>query len=101
MFSALPVIKDCLDRREQVDFNVKKGIEIRPLKSGGSGVQSYSKRNPRQMPTALEAGTLNAHGIAGLHAALDYLTETGIDTIREKEQALMWEFYEKVRKIPG
>ena len=80
---------------------VKKGIEIRPLKSGGSGVQSYSKRHPRQMPTALEAGTLNAHGIAGLHAALDYLTETGIGTIREKEQALMWEFYEKVRKIPG
>ena len=80
---------------------VKKGIEIRPLKSGGSGVQSYSKRHPRQMPTALEAGTLNAHGIAGLHAALDYLTETGIDTIREKEQELMWEFYEKVRKIPG
>ena len=57
---------------------VKKGIEIRPLKSGGSGVQSYSKTHPRQMPTALEAGTLNAHGIAGLHAALDYLTETGI-----------------------
>ena len=23
------------------------------------------------------------------------------NTIREKEQALMWEFYEKVRKIPG
>lgn len=80
---------------------VKKGIEIRPLKSGGSGVQSYSKRHPRQMPTALEAGTLNAHGIAGLHAALDYLTETGIDTIRAKEQALMWKFYEEVRKIPG
>lgn len=38
------------------------------------------------MPTALEAGTLNAHGIAGLHAALDYLTETGIDTIREKNR---------------
>ena len=94
-------MEDCLDRREQVDIHVKKGIEIRPLKSGGSGVQSYSKRHPRQMPTALEAGTLNAHGIAGLHAALDYLTETGIGTIREKEQALMWEFYEKVRKIPG
>ena len=25
------------------------------------------------MPTALEAGTLNGHGIAGLHAALGYL----------------------------
>ena len=91
MFSALPVIKDCLDRRRTSGLYVKR-IEIRPLKSGGSGVQSYSKRHPRQMPTALEAGTLNAHGIAGLHAALDYLTETGIDTIREKEQALMWEF---------
>ena len=53
------------------------------------------------MPTALEAGTLNAHGIAGLHAALDYLTETGIGTIREKEQALMWEFYEKSEKFQG
>ncbi len=56
---------------------------------------------PGRCPLLLEAGTLNAHGIAGLHAALDYLTETGIGTIREKEQALMWEFYEKVRKIPG
>lgn len=58
------------------------------MKSGGSGVQSYSKTHPRQMPTALEAGTLNAHGIAGLHAALDYLTETGIDTIRRKRTGI-------------
>lgn len=52
---------------------VKEGIQIRPLKTGGSGIQTYSKEHPVQMPTALEAGTLNGHGIAGLHAALGYL----------------------------
>ena len=46
------------------------------------------------MPTALEAGTLNGYGIAGLDAAIGYLEETGIDTIRAKEQALMKRFYE-------
>ena len=80
---------------------VRTGLQLRPLKSGGSGVQTYSKRHPQQMPTALEAGTLNGHGIAGLDAALDYLMRTGIDIIREKEQKLMWQFYEGIREIPG
>ena len=53
------------------------------------------------MPTCLEAGTLNAHGIAGLLAAIEYIQETGIDTIREKEQELMWNFYKQVKNIPG
>ena len=78
---------------------VRKGLEIRPLKTGGSGVQTYSRRHPDKMPIALEAGTLNAHGLAGLNAALDYLKETGIPFIREKEQELMWNFYEKVADI--
>ena len=80
---------------------VREGIEIRPLLSGGSGVQTYLRSHPPQMPTALEAGTLNGHGIAGLGAAVKYLQETGLDTIRQKEQALMRVFYEAVREIPG
>ena len=80
---------------------VRTGLQLRPLKSGGSGVQTYSKKHPQQMPTALEAGTLNGHGIAGLDAALDYLMRTGIDIIREKEQKLMWQFYEGIREIQG
>lgn len=79
---------------------VREGIQIRPLKCGGSGVQTYSKTHPSQMPTALEAGTLNGHGIAGLNAALDYLEKTGIDKIRHREQELMWRFYEGVKDIP-
>lgn len=80
---------------------VREGVTVRPLLSGGSGVQTYSKTHPAQMPTALEAGTLNAHGLAGLRAAVDYLLETGIDPIRKTEQDLMWEFYRQVREIPG
>ncbi len=79
---------------------VRKGIAVRPLKCGGTGVQTYNKSQPAKMPTALEAGTLNGHGIAGLHAALEYLEETGIDRIRAREQELMWKFYEGVKDIP-
>ena len=80
---------------------VRKGLVIRPLKSGGSGVQTYSKTHPIEMPTALEAGTLNGHGIAGLHAAVEYLEKTGVNNIRDREQDLMWRFYEGVKDIPG
>ena len=80
---------------------VREGLSVRPLKSGGSGVQTYSKIHPAEMPTALEAGTLNGHGIAGLHAALEYLEKTGIDSIRNREQDLMWRFYEGVKDIPN
>ena len=80
---------------------VREGVEVKPLLSGGSGVQTYLRSHPPQMPTALEAGTLNGHGIAGLGAAVRYIQQTGLDTIRAKEQALMWEFYTRVREIPG
>lgn len=80
---------------------VREGVEVRPLLTGGSGVQSHSKTHPIQMPTALEAGTLNAHGLAGLNAGVGYLLETGVDVIRQKELDLMWAFYEGVNAIPG
>ncbi len=80
---------------------VREDVQVRPLLSGGSGVQTYLRSHPPQMPTALEAGTLNGHGIAGLGAAIRYIQETGLDNIRQKEQELMWEFYTQVREIPG
>ena len=78
---------------------VREGVSVRSLKAGGTGVQTYSKTQPTQMPTVLEAGTLNGHGIAGLHAALEYLEEYGIDNIRARDQELMWRFYEGVKDI--
>lgn len=80
---------------------VRSGVEIQPLLSGGSGVDTYNPRHPSRMPTALEAGTLNGHGIAGLGAAVGYLEETGLDVIREKELSLMRRFYEGISAIEG
>ena len=80
---------------------MREGVEVRPLKSGGSGVQTYRKEHPPEMPTALEAGTLNGHGIAGLNAAVAYIQEMGMDVIRKREQELMRRFYDGVKEIPG
>ena len=80
---------------------VAKGVDIRPFKVGGSGVQSYGRTHPEEMPTRLEAGTLNGHGIAGLGAGADFILETGIDTIRDHEIILAKRFYEGVKDIPG
>ena len=80
---------------------VKEGIEIRPFKVGGSGVQSYSRTHPAEYPTRLEAGTLNGHGIAGLGAAAKFISETGVDNIHAKERSLMLRFYEGVKNIEG
>lgn len=78
---------------------VRNGISLRPLKSGGSGIHTYEKKHPSQMPTALEAGTLNGHGIAGLGAAVAYLQREGLENIRKKEQNLMERFYMGLKKI--
>ena len=80
---------------------VREGLTIRPWKVGGSGVQSYSRTHPMQMPTCLEAGTLNGHGIAGLSAAVDFINEVGVNAIHEREMMLMRRFYEGVKNLPG
>ncbi|MBQ7230822.1 MAG: aminotransferase class V-fold PLP-dependent enzyme [Oscillospiraceae bacterium] len=80
---------------------IREGVEIAPFKVGGSGVHSYDKEQPKTYPTRLEAGTLNAHGIAGLSAAVDYLNEVGIGTIQAHEMHLMRRFYEGVTAIDG
>lgn len=80
---------------------VREDLRIRPLKSGGSGIHTYEKKHPSVMPTALEAGTLNGPGIAGLGAAIRYLTTKEMAKKRQTEQALTKYFYEKVSRIPG
>ncbi len=80
---------------------VRKGLEIRPLLSGGSGIVTYEKEHPKVMPAALEAGTLNVHGLAGLRASLSWIRERGVDALREQELRLMREFYDRVSVIPS
>lgn len=80
---------------------VREGIAIPPFKVGGTGVQSFLRSQPAEMPTALEAGTLNGHGIAGLLAALQYIEDTGIGEIRRKADALARRFLLGVGSVEG
>ena len=82
-------------------LRVRPGVEIRPFKVGGTGVQTYLPQQPREYPTRLEAGTLNGHGIAGLMAAMDYIRSVGRETIRSHELALARRFYEGAANTPG
>ena len=75
---------------------VAKDVEIRPLKTGGTGVQTHLPHQPTAYPVRLESGTLNGHGIAGLSAALDYLQQAGLETIHKHELNLMQRFYDAV-----
>lgn len=80
---------------------VAEGIHISAYKHGGSGVQSYLKEHPSEMPTRLEAGTLNSHGIAGLSSAITYINEIGIENIQAKEAGLAERFRVGLKDIDG
>lgn len=80
---------------------VRPGIEIRPFKVGGTGVQTYLPEQPQAYPTRLEAGTLNGHGIAGLLAALEYIEEVTPKAIHRHEIDLMQRFYAAVKEMDG
>ena len=78
---------------------IKKGINIAPLKVGGSGIKTFEKTAPNSMPEHIEAGTVNSHSIAGLKAGLEFIQETGISKIREKENMLVKLFYDNIKDI--
>lgn len=53
---------------------------------GGTGFDSANQNMPDSLPQKYEAGTLNISGIAGLHAALKWILETGVESIWNIEQ---------------
>ena len=80
---------------------VAEGVEVPPLLEGGSGVRSFDERQPCVMPEALEAGTLNAHGIAGLAAGIGYLERRGVEAVARDEARLAQRFRAGLSAIPG
>lgn len=80
---------------------VAPNVTLRPLVVGGSGVHSYDRRHPAQLPEGLEAGTLNAHGLAGLLAGVRYTQEQGREELYHREMELSSAFIQGVRKVRG
>lgn len=72
---------------------------IDPLLSGGTGSLSHTEEVPAFMPDRMEPGTLNLPGIVGLHASLEWLQKTGIDTIREHELKLAEYFIDGLQAL--
>lgn len=71
---------------------------IRPLKTGGTGIDSYNPSQPDHYPEHLEAGTLNIPGIASLHAGISYLLAHQTE-IEEKEKYLFDILYKGMKEI--
>ena len=56
---------------------VAEDIDIRQVRTGGTGVNSVSPFHPDEYPYRLESGTVSIPGIAGLHAAQKWFAELG------------------------
>lgn len=73
--------------------------KITPLLSGGTGSISHTEEIPEFMPDRFEPGTLNLPGIFGLHAALGWIRNTGVETIHNKERKLTKLFLDKIKQL--
>ncbi|NLT21194.1 MAG: aminotransferase class V-fold PLP-dependent enzyme [Syntrophomonadaceae bacterium] len=80
---------------------LRPGLEILPLKEGGTGSLSESLEQPALMPDRLESGTLNTPGIAGLLAGLNFIELVGQKAIGEKEQKMTAMLIEGLKEIKG
>jgi len=72
-----------------------------PLVEGGTGSFSHEETQPTVLPDKFEAGTPNLPGLAGLLASLEWMEETGIDTVRKREDALGGRLLAGLPGIPG
>ena len=68
---------------------VAPGVNLAPTMFGGTGSYSELLAMPEEYPDRLEAGTLNVPGLAGLHAAVNWLLAHGVANIQAREQALI------------
>ena len=73
---------------------------MEPVTTGGTGSASDSEVQPGYMPDRFESGTMNLPGIFGLHAALDYVLEQGVESVREHTKACTRQFLQGVQDLP-
>ena len=74
------------------------GRRPRPLLFGGTGSASREQQMPDFLPDGLEPGTLNVPGIAGLAAGLEYIRDTGRETIFRREHAQLLRCVQGLKK---
>lgn len=80
---------------------LRRGLELEPLLTGGTGVMSDSLLHPRKRPFVHEAGTPNAPGCAALAAGIRFIRETGLDTIKSRTGKLTRRLLAGLASVPG
>lgn len=80
---------------------LSQGLELEPLLEGGTGSNSLSPDQPDYLPDRFETGTPNGPGLAGLGAALEFIQNTGVENIHDKERSLTALLLGKLCSIPG
>ena len=76
--------------------------EMPPFLTGGEMIESVTREGAvfAEAPHKFEAGTVNAAGAAGLHAAIDYVERVGFDTIHARELAVTADALARMRALP-
>lgn len=74
-----------------------------PIEFGGEMIDFVYEQSAtwKELPWKFEAGTPNIAGAIGLGAAIDYLTEIGMDAIQAHEAELVDYVFPKLQAIPG
>lgn len=79
---------------------VGPGVNLRPLRVGGTGSSSEDLEQPPILPDLLESGTPNTPGIAGLGAGIKYLLEKGVARLRVQTEKLLDRLLSGLAEIP-
>ncbi|MCS3408878.1 cysteine desulfurase SufS [Serratia sp. AKBS12] len=77
--------------------------QMPPWEGGGSMIQQVSLTSGTtyaEPPWRFEAGSPNTAGMMGLGAALEYVSQLGLDRIHEYEQSLMHYALEALQQVP-
>lgn len=74
---------------------------LNPIVAGGTGSASDSEYLPDYLPDRFESGTPNLPGIYGWEAALRYVEDRGVESLRSHEMQLCSRFLEGLEKIHG
>lgn len=80
---------------------VHPSIDLVPLVHGGTGSHSEDIDQPATRPDRFESGTVNTPGIAGLLAGVEFVLQTEVETIRQKEWKLAREAMKRLQEIDG
>ncbi|MBU1882252.1 aminotransferase class V-fold PLP-dependent enzyme [bacterium] len=80
---------------------VRKHLDIKQTRSGGTGVRSAHPYHLEEYPYRMEYGTPNMVGIASLWAGQDFLDQEGIENIHTRELQLARKLVDGLREIKG